>query len=96
MLAELRRLVPGQDPVAVLLADPSGCLDMQVRRGAGSRWGAVAGRTAAVLPLLLLLPLLPPPLPLPPLPLPLLLLPLLLLPLLLLPLPLLPLLLLLG
>lgn len=32
VLAELRRLMPGKDPVAVLLADPSGCLDMQVRK----------------------------------------------------------------
>lgn len=31
VLGELRRLMPGKDPVAVLLADPSGCLDMQVR-----------------------------------------------------------------
>lgn len=29
VLAELRRLVPGGDPVALLLADPSGVLDMQ-------------------------------------------------------------------
>ncbi|PSC74085.1 ATP-dependent zinc metalloprotease FTSH mitochondrial [Micractinium conductrix] len=29
VLAELRRLVPGKDPVSVLLADPSGVLDMQ-------------------------------------------------------------------
>lgn len=29
VLAEIRRLMPGRDPVAVLLADPTGCLDMQ-------------------------------------------------------------------
>ncbi|PRW60757.1 ATP-dependent zinc metalloprotease FTSH mitochondrial [Chlorella sorokiniana] len=29
VLGELQRLMPGKDPVAVLLADPSGCLDMQ-------------------------------------------------------------------
>ena len=30
VLADLRRLMPGQDPVAVLLSNPSGCLDMAV------------------------------------------------------------------
>lgn len=29
VLAELRRLLPGRDPVDLLLADPSGVLDMQ-------------------------------------------------------------------
>lgn len=35
VLAEIRRLMPGHDPVAVLLSDPSGCLDMQVRTCVG-------------------------------------------------------------
>lgn len=29
VLAEIERLLPGRDPIAVLLADPSGCLNMQ-------------------------------------------------------------------
>lgn len=33
VLAELRRLLPGRDPVDLLLADPSGVLDMQAGAG---------------------------------------------------------------
>ena len=43
VLADLRRLMPGQDPVSVLLSNPSGCLDMPVRwiGASGSRVGSI-------------------------------------------------------
>ena len=53
VLGELRRLMPGKDPVAVLLADPSGCLDMQVKgqRGIGCLAGLdLQGGVSARLP----------------------------------------------